>query len=115
VWPFADEDYTVEFTYYLIPDALSGAAPYAYGGAAHAETILASCKAAAERDLDDITDGPQMRNFRERLAASVAHDRRFKPQHLGYNADRSDRRGWRDGRRHGWDGAVATWNGVEPD
>jgi hypothetical protein len=115
LWPAADAAYTLQFTYYLLPDALRGDAPYAYGGAQHAETILAACKAAAERDLDDLADGPQQKYFRERLAASVMLDRRGKPQYLGYNADRSDGREWGEDRRRGWNGAVATWAGVEPD
>ncbi len=91
-WPMADTDYPIKVQYYVNPDYLSAAFPYALGGAVHAETILASCKAAAERDLDDMAQGPQWLNFQARLAASVNMDRRLKPQLHGYNEDRSDYR-----------------------
>lgn len=90
VYPQADQDYTLQFQYYLLPDYLSGAFPYVYGGAAHAETVLASCKAIAEQDMDDAT-GVQTMKFMERLRASISLDRRSKPENIGYNGDRSDR------------------------
>lgn len=112
-WPAADQAYTVEFTYHLTGEALTGDAPYAYGGAAHAETILESCLAIAEQRLDDSMT-VHSEKFKERLEASVAHDRRGKPQHLGYNADRSDAREWW-GRRRGPGIPTVTWDGVEYD
>lgn len=93
-WPIPDQAYTLQFQYYLLPDALSPPFPYIYGGASHAETILASCKWAAERDLDDMAGGPQAQNFMMRLAASIGVDRKFKPQNFGYARDNSD---WRHG------------------
>lgn len=112
LFPLADQNYTLQFTYYVNPDYLSGAFPYAYGGSQHAETILESCLAIAEQRLDDILDGPHSRKFQERLQASIAMDRKNKPQRLGYNADRSDRRDvFQQGDQHGW-GAAATYNGA---
>lgn len=96
LFPLADQNYTLQFPYYLLPDYINGANPYPYGGAAHAELYVASCKYAAERDLDDIKGGPQNQYFLERLAASVSADRRFKAQTLGPNLDRSD---WTQGQR----------------
>lgn len=98
VWPIPDQAYTIQVRYYLLPDVLSGTLPYAYGGATHAETLLESCLAIAEERLDD-TRTTHSGKFRERLAASVAMDRRSKPQNLGYNRDNSDgmemqRRDW---------------------
>lgn len=112
VFPEADQDYTFEFQYYITPDALTGSRPYAYGGAVHAETILASCKAAAELDLDDLVNGPQRMKFMERLAVSISLDRRMKPQKFGYNADRSDEK-W-NGRRKRWglNNTTITFNGA---
>lgn len=116
VWPQADRDYTLQVAYYVNPDALSASFPYHMGGMPHSETVLASCKAAAERDLDDQIDGPQQRNYLVRLAASVNADRRNKPQALGYNGDRSD---WkhagrgRDLTRHDWNYGGVTVNGVQ--
>jgi hypothetical protein len=98
IWPVADQAYTIQFQYYLNPDALTGAFPYCYGGAQHAETILESCLAIAEERLDD-TSEVHGAKFKERLAASISKDRTQKPQKLGYNRDCSDYRYWgRDGR-----------------
>ena len=111
-WPLADQDYTVQLQYYLLPDALTAAFPYALGGMAHAETILESCLAVAEQRLDDMA-GVHTMKFRERLQASVAFDRKLKPQNLGYNGDRSDQRhvGLRGGvYRRDW--GQVTVNGV---
>lgn len=95
-WPTADEDYTIKLKYSILPEALTGDRPYAYGGAPHAETILESCLAIAEERLDDM-QGVHKAKFAERLLASLHQDRKARPQALGYNADRSDgsARGWR--------------------
>jgi hypothetical protein len=109
-WPTTDTEYTVKFQYYLNPDALDGTRPFCYGGAQHAETIQASCIAAAELYRDDARR-ERWQYFMERLAASVHIDRRNKPQNLGYNRDQSDMRNRWDGRR--WiDGQSITVNGV---
>ena len=89
MFPQADADYTLQFQYYILPDYLSGAFPYAYGGAQHSETLLAACKAVAELELDDMM-GPQEQNWQTMLAKSMDIDRRSKPQNLGYNRDQSD-------------------------
>lgn len=111
VWPAADQAYTLRFQYYLVPDALTGTRPYAYGGAEHAETILESCLAIAEERLDDARAVHAMK-FRERLAASISLDRRKKAQHLGYNGDGSDNP-WRVRRRDRRGDVVVTFDGSE--
>lgn len=87
IYPAADQDYTLEFQMFLNPDSLSASFPYALGGATHAETIRAACKAAAERDINNVQQGPQYTYFIERLRASVSLDRRNKAQTFGYNRD----------------------------
>jgi hypothetical protein len=95
VFPNPDIDYTLTFIYYILPDYLTGATPYAYGGATHIETILESCLAIAEQRLDD-SSTVHSAKFQERLMASITMDRRNKPQQLGVNWDRSDQtQGWR--------------------
>jgi hypothetical protein len=89
VFPLADQDYTLQMTYYLNADCLTGAYPYAYGGAPHVETILESCLKIAEERMDDSSTVHAMK-FQERLAASISMDRRLKPQSLGPNLDKSD-------------------------
>lgn len=90
VWPEADQDYAIQFRYSILGSMLTGDLPYAYGGAEHAETILASCLAVAEERLDDIANGPRYQKWRERLAASISMDRQKRPLSLGYVGDASD-------------------------
>lgn len=112
-YPEPDDDYTIQLTYHVLPDALSGSRPYCYGGMAHAETILESCLAIAEQRLDDASLVHSMK-FHERLKASVEVDRRHKPERLGYNGDRSDDRYGPWGQR-GWrDRITVTFDGVSP-
>lgn len=86
VFPLADQDYTLEFVYFVNCDDISDARPYPYGGAQHAETITAACLAAAEQKVDD-ANGVQSQRFREMLLASILVDRRNKPQLTGYCGD----------------------------
>jgi hypothetical protein len=110
IFPLADQDYTLQFRYYILPNYLSTPFPYAYGGAQHSETILESCLAIAETRLDD-SDGVHQDRFMERLKASIAMDRKTKPQRLGYNRDRSDEQGlFNRGDVHYW-APAATYNG----
>lgn len=109
-WPTADADYSVRFQYYLSPDALTGATPYAYGGSMHAETILESCLAIGEQRIDDAAD-VHTKKWQMRLAASISIDRRTKPQKIGYNGDNSDGRQWT--RRSLWGLNPVSVNGVD--
>jgi hypothetical protein len=106
LYPTPDAAYTLQVRYTLSPAALSGETPYAYGGPDHAETILASCVAAAEVWKDN-QKGPMWDHFLTLLAASVSRDRELKPQLFGYNGDASDC-DWLDGYRGRW----RTENGV---
>lgn len=92
IYPQADDNFTLQFAYYLLPDCLTDSHPYAYGGMQHSQTILESCLAVAEERIDDISGGLHAQRYAERLAASMAIDRRNKAQVVGYNADRSDAR-----------------------
>lgn len=108
VWPVSDDDYTLKFAYYLLPDALSGAKPYSYGGQTHVETVLASCLAAAEFYKDNAQSVCHVR-WLDRLAASVSFDRDMQPQHMGYNGDGYNRIGNHHLFRNYW--VAATLNG----
>ncbi len=110
-YPAADQEYTLEFRYKVMPDALTDERPYIYGGAQHSETVLESCLAIAELRLDD-HQGVHKRAFMERLAASVSMDRAHKQQAYGANLDRSDCRSWESEMRRRW--PTATFDGVTP-
>ncbi len=113
VFPIADQDYTLQGTYYVNPDALSDTFPFPYGGAQHAETLKASCIAAAELYLDDMR-GPRWQYFLERLQASIAVDRRSKSPRVGYNRDRSDSAEANRLNPHYW-APAATYNSASFD
>lgn len=109
VFPEADAAYTLQFRYTLLPNALTDDRPYAYGGAAHADTIRASCIAAAELGQDEVM-GVRHENFLRRLAMSISIDRKFKPVVHGYNGDDSDGFVRRQGDRVGF--PTATYEGT---
>lgn len=112
VFPTPDRAYTVGFAYRLLVDGLTDLLPYHYGGAAHAETVVAACMAAAELYRDNIPpgQGPMWLYYLNRLSASIATDKRRNPGHLGYNGDRSDLAF--DRRQANW-GRRVTYNGVQ--
>lgn len=109
VYPAADQEYLIQLEYYLLPDYLTGALPYCYGGAAHSGTILEACLAAAERDMDDAMSVHEA-HYQALLAASISYDRNLKPQVLGRNLDNSD--GYGRHHRSGFAGQYATFGGV---
>jgi hypothetical protein len=113
-FPAADQEYTVQTTVSIAPDFLTESSPYAFGGPAHAETILESCLAIMEERLDDMPagTGPHSAAFQQRLLASIVMDRRNKPPRQGYNRDRSDDRhyGYPNPWWH-WAAPAATYNG----
>jgi hypothetical protein len=89
VYPAADVEYTFEMAYTLAPNVLTAQHPYPYGGPVHRETILESCLAVAESRQDDQAS-LHRGLFMEQLASSVSHDRKYRPQMLGYNGNRRE-------------------------
>lgn len=105
--PVPDAAYTLDYRCDVLPNALTAQNPYPLGGAAHASTILASCRAIAESYFND-EQTTMMAFFQQRLQASITADiRDFKPDNLGYNADRSE-------IREGLYGAFGTWGPWSP-
>lgn len=89
LFPTPDDAYTLNFTYYCLPEKLSAARPIPLGGAELSEAILQSCLAVAE-ERRDATRGVQYLAFQEQLASAISLDRNRQPTTLGYNRDRSD-------------------------
>lgn len=112
IFPISDQEYTITLQYSLLPNALDGTRPFAYGGMAHAETVRTACLMAAEEYLDN-NRGIWAQKFVERLAASIAYDMKNKSALIGYNGDRSDELG--HFRRRRWHDQTITFNGVLPD
>lgn len=98
VFPLPDQDYILQVRYSINPDRLSGARPYAYGGAQYRELHIASALAVAERRYDLIDDGPATRHFNRMLVMAVSQDNKNRPQSLGYNGN-PESPSWR-GQRH---------------
>lgn len=109
IFPLADQAYTLQMAYYVNPNYLTGALPYAYGGPQHAETILECCLSVAELILDDQA-GVHAQEMERMLAVSQDVDRRMKPQKIGKNIDRSDLPMF-DKRQVHWWAPAATYNG----
>jgi len=89
----ADAVYTVKFCYRVIPNKLSTSSPYPYGGAMHAETVLESCLAMAEKRMGD-ADAVHMGTFLNRLQTSIGLDGAGGTEFYGYNGDRSTEEPW---------------------
>ena len=85
LYPNPDSAYTVKFQYYVRERSLRDDADIPLGGPEHAETVKASCLAAAEMQLDDIR-GALWDRFMDQLQASVDFDKKLMtPGNLGYN------------------------------
>lgn len=100
VFPTPDAAYTLKGRMKVIPGKLTSA-KYPYGGAQHAETLLAACMAEAEKYLHN-NQGVLYAEFINRMTFSIQKDvRMFAAAHLGPNLDRSSQfpAHWlRDGR-----------------
>jgi hypothetical protein len=113
IFPTADQEYTLQLQYYLLPDALSVSFPYAMGGTTHSETIKAAVKAAAELHQDNMK-GPMNDLFIDRMRASISLDRRSKPQNFGMNLDASYNAGGNGYRYMNGIRVPILYNGVSP-
>lgn len=87
-WPVPDNAYKLTYQKLILPSVLVDTTIiYPYGGAMHAETIEASCLAAAELQEDEIK-GAKWQYFIERLTASIQIDKTaFRETHFGYNGN----------------------------
>jgi len=82
-WPKPNAADVLTYRYVVQPNKLTQDTHYPYGGMVHAETILQSCLDVAEARLND-EQGVQHQRFLQRLAASIAHDRRLaSPGRMG--------------------------------
>lgn len=108
VFPTPDQDYILQLRYSINPNKLSGANPYAYGGAQYRELYIASCLAVAEHRFDGIADGPAAKRFNQMLIMAISQDNKNRPAKLGYNANHEP--GPNRGLRHN-NGMTFLYNG----
>lgn len=87
VFPTPDQNYDLSCTYSINPERLTGATPYAYGGAQYRELFIESCLAIAEQRFDDTMDGPHTAKFNLMLMGAVSADNKNRPQKIGYNGN----------------------------
>lgn len=84
LWPTPSAQWTLTHRVRIMPDLLSTGAQYALGGAAHAQTILCACLAAAEMHGDDGAGLWNAAYLRE-LERSIDYDARaYAPRSLGF-------------------------------
>lgn len=87
LYPTPTAVYTLNYRYRVLRDALT-TGEYPLGGAMHRNTMVESCLAAAEAQLDDNT-GLHENRYRMFLADSISADKMNKPKFYGKNDDRS--------------------------
>lgn len=79
-YPTPNATLTVQYHYPVSPNIPTSDASFVLGGAAHAQTIVASCLAYSEMLLKPQSDGARQQDYQARLAASIAFDQRVKDQ-----------------------------------
>lgn len=111
-YPLADQNYTCQVAYYLVPAATEGKLPYLYGGAELSNLFLLSCMEMAGV-LAYGTVGNVGMSYQKELATQIQNDQRHKPTDLGLNTtwERYSERG-KPVRQYA-NGGVS-WNGVRP-
>jgi hypothetical protein len=100
-FPIPSVTYTLSYRMLVLPELLvSSTITHPYGGGTHAETILASCLAAAESSEEE-KRGVKWQEFMDRLAASIQIDKKMiSADYFGYNRDASDSAHSSGSRRH---------------
>lgn len=88
-WPTPNAAFTLYYSYYYMPPALSDDTDYPMGGAEMAEAILASCLAAAEQRGDEAA-GVQTERSVQLLSDAISLDKSREPSHMGYMGNGSD-------------------------
>ena len=98
-YPIPNNVYTLSYVKRILPEMLVDTTlEYPYGGAEHAETILAACLSVAEEQENGNQLGgnkvyDKKKLFQERLAASIQLDKmKNNVDFFGYNRDNSDAR-----------------------
>lgn len=86
LYPTPSAAYVFEYAYRVVAAMLAEDTDHPYGGAMHADTILAACLSVAEQRLMDAGGREHSEIFARRLATSIELDRRqAAPDYLGYN------------------------------
>lgn len=87
VWPSPSAQYTLYGTMRIHPLGPNGFQEYLYGGPEHSQTILESCLAQAELQIDG-QPGAHALEFRNCLMTSIVLDAQMHaPEQLGYNGN----------------------------
>lgn len=112
IWPVPDQAYPILVRWRINPDNLDTNQELPYGGPPHAQTLIASCLAAAERRTGE--GNVRKAEYERLLRTSISHDRmQGAPDFMGYIGDRSDR--WYDeygsGDLHDYDQNLITHSG----
>lgn len=109
VYPVADQAYTLNIEYYMMPPAALAKLPYVYGGPQYSQLFIDACLCEGQNLLFGRL-GDRQAIYNESLAVAVELDMRQKPRNLGLNTTREREPGTQ--RRRGLAGT--TWAGVSP-
>lgn len=83
-YPTPDDAYTLYYRYEALVDALTEDTNFILGGLKYAETIKASCVAAADARVNDNRQGAAFEDFIGLLLASIKRDRNEGRKFFGY-------------------------------
>lgn len=93
LWPSPSAVFHLHGTMRVHPLGPNGTQEYLYGGAEHSQTILESCLAQAELQIDG-QPGAHANEFKQCLATSIVLDSQMHaPEKLGYNGNNSGAQG----------------------
>lgn len=112
LWPVPNSDYTLGYTYNIVPRKLTDSRPTPYGGEEHGETILAACLAEAELRKNGQRGG-HWDQYQILLQQSAKLDGESdSPEYLGYTGSRNYGQGCSFRRRGNFTILI---NGESPD
>ena len=111
LYPTPSTAWVLTYRYNVLPAyRMRSSTPYPYGGQDHAETIIQSCLAMAEKRMNH-ERGFQNEEYQRLVQQSLMRDRLLAPGSLGYNGDNSDS----VPNGYIWDYTPNTYNGVTYD
>lgn len=111
-YPVADQAYTVQVAYYLVPAATEGKLPYVYGGPELAQLFVDACLAEADNLLFGRL-GDRQQIFSASLKTAIENDQRHKPTDLGLNTT-WERYSDREKPVRQYANGGVSWSGVRP-
>jgi hypothetical protein len=86
VWPTPNQNWTIYYSYYMMPEPMVNDTDLPLGSADTAECLRAFCLAAAEEESDEVA-GVQAQIAQRELGKAIMLDRKREPKEQGYMGD----------------------------